>query len=91
MKKKVMREFLQLESRKRWAWSSFPKLYPTIYQQICYSLVQNKRPPRLLIFEFFSNLNAYLEVPLFIIPNIFLVTCTEIDDLDTYIPISKFQ
>ena len=48
--------------------------------------------PHLLIFDFFSNLPMVTWIPrLFFIPNIFLLTCTEIDDLNTNIPISKSQ
>ena len=68
--------------------SNYNKTNPGIY-----SWVPNKRPHSFVNFYFFSNsTNAYLQPSrLFIIQNIFLLTCTEIDDLNTNIPISKFQ
>ena len=42
----------------------------------------------LLLIPFVS---VYMSPRLFIIPNVFLLTCTVIDDLNTNIPISKFQ
>ena len=62
-----------------------------------YSSVSNKSPPpplpRLLIFEFFSNRPPmFIWIPRsFIIQHIFLLTCAEIDDLNTNIPIPNFQ
>ena len=58
-----------------------------------YSWEQNKQFPCLLIFFFSEPPNAYLDTPphCFIIPNIFLLTCTKIDDLNTNIPILKYQ
>ena len=53
-----------------------------------YSWVPNKRPlPRLLIFEFFSNLSPVLiwTPRLFIISNIFLITCTKHSNIKIYL------
>ena len=48
--------------------------------------------PRLLIFEFFSNhTNAFLDPPFIYYSKYFLIAITEIYDLNTNIPVSKFQ
>ena len=71
-------------------WCSHIKIHiVVVYTLAC----QIKVPPRLLIFEFFPGIPQCLfgSSRLFIISNIFLLTYTDIDDLNTNIPISTFQ
>ena len=64
-----------------------------------YSWVWNKSSPCLLILNFFPNPQCLFGHPppspshphCFIIPNIFVLTFTEIDDLNTNIQIWKYQ
>ena len=66
---------------------------PSVIQK--YYCVPNKPPPPLLLVNFwiFSQPpNAYLDLSPFIYySKCLLLTCTEIDDLNTIIPISNFQ
>ena len=59
---------------------------------LTYIWVPNKRFSDLLIFKFFPTPQCLFGPSvLFIIPNILLLTCTEIGDLNTNIPISKWD
>ena len=61
--------------------------------KIVFTLVSAKwTSPAYQFFEFFPNhTDAYLDPPFIYYSKYFLITCTEIYDLNTNIPISKFH